>query len=85
MRYEIHQASVSLGGVRILDHVDLTVKGKEKLALTGANGAGKTTTVSMLSTVLLPTEGQILLNGVPLTRRASAGRRGRSLRGSWAC
>ena len=58
-----------------VDHLSLTIYDGELFGLLGPNGAGKTTTVSMLSTVLLPTEGQILLDGVPLTRRASAGRR----------
>ena len=39
----------------------------------GVNGAGKTTTISMLSTVLLPTEGRILLDGSILDRRAHDG------------
>ena len=58
-----------------MDHLTLTIRDGELFGLLGPNGAGKTTTVSMLSTVLLPTEGQILLDGVPLTRRASAERR----------
>ena len=58
-----------------VDHLSLTIHDGELFGLLGPNGAGKTTTVSMLSTVLLPTEGQILLDGIPLTRRASAGRR----------
>ena len=63
------------GGETAVDHLSLTIYDGELFGLLGPNGAGKTTTVSMLSTVLLPTEGQILLDGVPLTRRASAGRR----------
>ena len=62
-------------GETAVDHLTLTIRDGELFGLLGPNGAGKTTTVSMLSTVLLPTEGQILLDGVPLTRRASAGRR----------
>ncbi len=35
----------------------------------GPNGAGKTTTISMISTVLLPTEGEILVDGKRLDRK----------------
>lgn len=34
----------------------------------GTNGAGKTTTISLLSTLLLPTEGEILIDGQTLGR-----------------
>ena len=35
----------------------------------GPNGAGKTTTISLLSTLLLPTKGEILIDGQQLTRQ----------------
>ena len=37
--------------------------------LVGENGAGKTTTISLLSTLLLPTKGEILIDGQQLTRQ----------------
>lgn len=39
----------------------------EKLALVGLNGAGKTTLVKLLCGLYVPTSGEILFNGVPLT------------------
>jgi iron complex transport system ATP-binding protein len=44
-----HRVAVTLGGVRVLDAVDLTVAQGEWLALLGPNGAGKTTLVRALS------------------------------------
>ena len=38
------------------------------LALLGHNGAGKSTTLRMISTVLVPTEGQILINTIDLSK-----------------
>ena len=38
-------------------------------AIIGQNGAGKTTTIGMLSTLLLPTSGEIWINGELLTRQ----------------
>lgn len=43
--------------------MDLTVRPGEKLAVVGLNGAGKTTLVKLLSGLLDPTEGRVLLNG----------------------
>ncbi len=51
-----------------VDSLNLTIESGEFFALLGPNGAGKTTTISMLSTLLLPTSGQILIDGEPLTR-----------------
>ncbi len=58
-----------------VDHLNLTIETGEFFGLLGPNGAGKTTTISMLSTVLLPTEGEICIDGVPLTRKASTQKR----------
>lgn len=54
-----------------VDHLNLTVETGEFFGLLGSNGAGKTTTISMLSTVLLPTGGEIYIDGVLLTRANS--------------
>lgn len=52
-----------------VDNLNLTIETGEFFGLLGPNGAGKTTTISILSTLLLPTEGKILINGQPLTRK----------------
>jgi ABC-2 type transport system ATP-binding protein len=43
--------------------ISFAVKEGEILAFLGPNGAGKTTTIKMLTTVLQPTSGKIVLNG----------------------
>ena len=58
-----------------VDHLNLTVETGEFFGLLGPNGAGKTTTISMISTVLLPTEGEILVDGKRLDRKASEQKR----------
>ena len=58
-----------------VDHLNLTIETGEFFGLLGPNGAGKTTTISMISTVLLPTEGQIFIDGEPLTRKTSSTKR----------
>lgn len=49
MRYQIENGTVSLGGKTILDHIDFSIKGQEKIAVVGRNGAGKTTLLRLLS------------------------------------
>lgn len=58
-----------------VDHLNLTINTGEFFGLLGSNGAGKTTTISMISTVLLPTEGAVLIDGEQVTRKSSAQKR----------
>ena len=51
-----------------VDHLNLKIESGEFFGLLGPNGAGKTTTISLLSTLLLPTEGEIFIDGQTLTR-----------------
>nr|WP_162824494.1 ABC transporter ATP-binding protein [Peterkaempfera bronchialis] len=48
---------------KAVDDVDLTVRPGELVSVLGPNGAGKTTTVRMLTGLLLPTSGTVLLDG----------------------
>ena len=68
---ELKNLTKKFGDLYAVDHFNLKVATGEFLGLLGANGAGKTTTISMISTVLLPTEGEILIDGKKLDRRAS--------------
>ena len=51
-----------------VDSLNLKIEKGEFFGLLGPNGAGKTTTISLLSTLLLPTKGEILIDGQQLTR-----------------
>lgn len=68
---EMRDLTKRFGDFTAVDHLDMTIDTGEFFGFLGPNGAGKTTTISMLSTVLLPTEGQVLIDGIPLTRKAS--------------
>lgn len=68
---ELRDLTKRFGDFTAVDHLDMTINTGEFFGFLGPNGAGKTTTISMLSTVLLPTEGQVLIDGIPLTRKAS--------------
>mgnify|MGYP000005730815 CR=1 FL=1 len=57
-------------GVLANDHVNFDVKAGEIHALLGENGAGKSTLMKTLYGMYQPQEGQILLDGVPVTFRS---------------
>ena len=47
-----------------VNEVDLCIKEGELFSLLGVNGAGKTTTIKMLSGLIIPTSGDIFINGM---------------------
>lgn len=53
---------------RAVNNINLTIKEGELFALLGTNGAGKTTTIKMLSTLILPTEGEIKIAGYDIAK-----------------
>jgi ATP-binding cassette subfamily B protein len=54
----------------VLADVNVTVNAGETLAIIGSTGSGKTTLVNIMSRLIDPTEGEVLINGVDLTRLA---------------
>ena len=48
--------------------IELNINEGELFALLGTNGAGKTTTIKMLSTLILPTDGEIKINGLDIIK-----------------
>lgn len=50
----------------ILKNISLKLRQGETLSLVGVNGAGKTTFVKLICRLYEPTEGEILINGVPV-------------------
>ena len=51
-----------------VDEIDLHIKKGELFALLGVNGAGKTTTIKMLSGLILPTSGEIIINDIDMKK-----------------
>ena len=54
MLYQITDATVSIAGKNILNHVNFEISGREKIAIVGRNGAGKTTLLHLMSGELQP-------------------------------
>jgi branched-chain amino acid transport system ATP-binding protein len=55
------------GGILATDHVSFALEEGARHALIGPNGAGKTTFVNLLTGVLAPSEGRVLLGGADVT------------------
>jgi ABC-2 type transport system ATP-binding protein len=50
--------------IRAVDGISLTIAAGELVGYLGPNGAGKSTTIKMLTGILHPTSGQVLVNGI---------------------
>lgn len=66
---EIKNLSKQFEGFQAVENLNLCIETGEFFALLGPNGAGKTTTISMISTLLLPSGGEIYIDGERLTRQ----------------
>ena len=55
---------VRYGDFNAVDSIDLEVREGEIFGLLGPNGAGKTTSVKVLTTMMKPTSGKIVINSV---------------------
>ena len=67
---EVENLTKYYGDLLAVDHVNFEVHQGEVFGFLGPNGAGKTTTQRMLTTLLEPTEGRIVINGHDLARNA---------------
>ena len=68
---ELNIQSVSMtypNGKQALRELNLELKSPSLVGLLGPNGAGKSTLMKLLVAALTPTEGTILVDGVPLAR-----------------
>jgi branched-chain amino acid transport system permease protein len=71
---EVENLSVSFGGLKALQNVNLTIRSNEILSVIGPNGAGKTTLFNLISGLNRPTAGRILLDGADITSMSAHSR-----------
>lgn len=60
---EINNLHKQFGELRVIQGLDLVVRRGERHALIGPNGAGKSTLFALISGLIQPTSGEILLHG----------------------
>ena len=70
--------TVSYGGWTLFDNISFLINPKDRIGLVGRNGAGKTTSFYMLTGIIKPSSGRVLLEDQdigtwPLHERARVG------------
>ena len=60
---DVQKLSKSFGDRKVVNAVSFSLKAGQTLGLLGPNGAGKSTTVNIISGLLAPDQGQVLLDG----------------------
>lgn len=71
---EVRQIVKRFGDFVAVDHLDMDIRRGELLALLGPNGAGKSTTLRILTTLLVPDEGSVVIGGHRLPEESAAAR-----------
>jgi ABC-type multidrug transport system fused ATPase/permease subunit len=56
----------SSDGPWVLDNFNLTIRKGSRVGLVGSTGSGKSTTLDLLMGLLMPTEGEVLVDGEPI-------------------
>jgi len=76
---EIRELHKNFGALQVTRDVNLTLDRGARHALIGPNGAGKTTLVNLITGVLKPTSGKVLLDGEDITALSQAKRSRRGI------
>ncbi len=76
---QVENLNRSFGALRVTRDVGLTLEKGARRALIGPNGAGKTTLINLITGVLAPSSGRVLLNGEDITTVPQALRARRGL------
>ncbi|HKJ26947.1 MAG TPA: ATP-binding cassette domain-containing protein, partial [Anaerolineales bacterium] len=62
--------------VKAVDDISFSIEAGEIVGYIGPNGAGKSTTIKMMTGILQPTDGQVVVNGIaPYSNRIQNARR----------
>ena len=72
---EVQGLTKAFGTHLALKGIDIEVKQGESVVIFGPNGAGKTTLIKILATIMNPSSGKILINGLSLKNDAEKVRR----------
>ncbi len=65
---EFRQVSFAPGSAKVLRELNLAIQQRETLVLLGRSGSGKTTTLKLVNRLLLPTAGEVLVEGRSTTQ-----------------
>ncbi|KYC35897.1 ABC transporter ATP-binding protein [Scytonema hofmannii PCC 7110] len=65
---EFRNVTFSLNKRPLVSHLNFTIYQGEALLLLGRSGSGKTTIIKLINHLLIPTEGEVLFNGISTTQ-----------------
>ena len=66
---EYRQVTVAVGGTTILDRISLSIARGERVAYLGRSGAGKTTALKAINGLVVPSSGEVLVDGTPVAQQ----------------
>jgi len=72
---ELLELTKEFGRLRAVDRLSFRIEKGEIFGLLGENGAGKTTTLRILATMLAPTSGTAIIDGIDITKEPEKVRR----------
>lgn len=67
---EVKNVTKKYPNIKAVDNISFEIKDGEVVGFLGPNGAGKTTTMNMITGFIEPTEGQIIINGFDIVKKA---------------
>lgn len=71
MKIEIRNVTKVIKKTRVIDNVDITFEGGKIYGLSGKNGCGKTMLMRLISGLIYPTEGEVVIDGKILGKDCS--------------
>ena len=66
---KVQNVTKKYGTTIAVDNISFTVNDGEVVGFLGPNGAGKSTTMNMITGFIEPTKGQVIINGVDISKR----------------
>lgn len=69
---EIKGVTKKFGNFTALDNIDLKINENRCVGFLGPNGAGKTTLIKIITRLVLPSNGSVLVNGIDLSKNPKA-------------
>lgn len=72
---EVKNVTKKYGNVTAVDNISFEVKDGEVVGFLGPNGAGKSTTMNMITGFIEPTDGEIIINGKDISKKARKAKR----------
>ena len=65
VKVQVRNLTKCFGDLKVLDNVSFDIKKGEFLCIVGPTGCGKTTFLNLLTRLIPPTSGEILIDGIP--------------------